>query len=138
MADRVLKVNYCYVTVPARTGQGARVLGALKSAGVNMLAFSGFPSGAGKAQLDIIAENMAAVRRVAAREGWKLSKVKKGFLVRGGDRVGAVHTHLSRLADEGINVTAANAVTTDNGRYAMTLWVKPKDYARATKALKAR
>ncbi|MHC4383718.1 MAG: hypothetical protein ACYS0J_12890 [Planctomycetota bacterium] len=38
MADRVRKVNYCYMTVPARAGHGAKILGELKDAGVDLLA----------------------------------------------------------------------------------------------------
>ena len=138
MADRVRKVNYCYVTVPARSGSGARALAELKDEGINMLAFSGFPSGAGKAQLDFVVDDAAAVRRVAKANKWKLSPVKKAFLVQGEDRAGAVHSQLSKLADAGISITAADAVTTDQGRYAMVLWVKPKDYTKAAKALGAR
>ena len=52
--------------------------------------------------------------------------------------VGAVHRHIAKLADAGINVTAADAVAAGNGRYGMILWVKPKDYARAARALNAR
>jgi predicted amino acid-binding ACT domain protein len=58
--------------------------------------------------------------------------------VQGSDRVGAVHADLRRLAEAGINVTAADAVTAGKGRYGMILWVKPRDYARAAKALRAR
>jgi hypothetical protein len=81
---------------------------------------------------------MAALRRVARRNGWRLSKVKKGFLIQGDDRVGAVHRHLQKLADAGINVTAADAVAAGKGRYGMLLWVKPRDYARAARALGVR
>jgi hypothetical protein len=52
--------------------------------------------------------------------------------------VGAVHNHLKKLADQKINITAADAVTAGKGRYAMLLWVRPKDYARAAAALRAR
>jgi hypothetical protein len=138
MADRVRKVNYCYAKVSARAGQGAAVLAELHGAGVNLLAFSGFPIGAGKAQLDLVAEDMAAVRRVARKQGWRLSKTKKAFLVQGDDRVGACHRQLQRLADQKINVTAADAVAAGKGRWAMILWVKPKDYGRAAKLLGAR
>jgi len=62
MADRVRKINYCYVTVPGRAGRGAKVLAGLKDAGVDLLAFSGFPAKGGKAQLDLIAQDLAAVR----------------------------------------------------------------------------
>jgi hypothetical protein len=138
MADRVRKVNYCYAKVSARAGQGAAILGALREAGVSLLAFSGFPVGGGKAQLDLVSNDMAAVRRVARKGGWRLSKNKRGFLVQGGDQVGACHRQLQKLADQKINVTAADAVAAGKGRYGMILWVKPKDYARAARVLGAK
>lgn len=138
MADRVRKVNYCYAKVSARAGQGAAILGALREAGVNLLAFSGFPIGGGKAQLDLVGTDMAGVRRVARKGGWRLSKNKKGFLVQGTDQVGACHRQLKKLADKKINVTAADAVAAGQGRWGMILWVKPKDYARAARVLGAK
>jgi hypothetical protein len=129
VADRVRKVNYCYPIVPNRAGQGARILTELTRAGINLLAYSGFPVGGGKSQLDLVLEDMGALRRVARRNG---------FLIQGTDQVGAVHRHLQKLADAGINVTAADAVAAGQGRYGMLLWVKPRDYARAAKALGAR
>ena len=138
MADRVSKVNYCYTMVSSRAGQGARVLEALRDAGVNLTAFSGFPAGGGRAQLDFVAERMSGLRRVAARNGWKLSRVKKAFLISGADTVGAVHRHVQKLADSGISITAADAVCAGGGRYGMLLWVKSRDYARAANALGAK
>ena len=138
MAHRVRKVNYCYVTVSSRAGHGAKVLGELKKAGVNLLAFSGFPTKGGKAQLDFIADNMAPLKRVARKNGWRLSKVKKGFLAQGDDAVGVAHRQIQKLADQKINITAADAVAAGKGRFGMILWVKPKDYARAAKALGAK
>jgi hypothetical protein len=138
MADTVRKVNYCYVTVSGRAGQGAKVLSEITDAGINMLGFSGFPQGTSKAQLDILAQNISAVRKVATRSGWKLSPVKKGFLIQGQDSVGAVYRHLQKLADAGVSVTASNAISAGAGRYGMVVWVKPKDYAKAAKALKAK
>jgi hypothetical protein len=136
--DRVRKVNYCYPIVPNRAGQGARMLSELTRAGINLLAYSGFPVGGGKSQLDQVPEDLGALRQVARRNEWRLSKVKKGFLIQGSDQVGAVHRHLQKLADAGINVTAADAVAAGQGRYGMLLWVKPRDYTRAAKALGAR
>lgn len=138
MADRVKTVNYVYLTVPNRAGNGARLLGELKDAGVNLLAYSGFPAKRGKAQLDLIPEDMAALKHLAKRKDWRLSKIKKGFLVQGKDDVGAVHRHIDKLAAEKINITAADAIAAGKNRYGMILWVKPKDYKRAAKVLKAR
>jgi hypothetical protein len=136
--DRVRRVNYCYPIVPNRAGQGARILSELTGAGINLLAYSGFPIEGRRAQLDLVLEDMGALRRVARRNGWRLSKVKKGFHIQGTDQVGAVNRQLQKLADAGINVTAADAVAAGQGRYGMILWVKPRDYARAAKALGAR
>lgn len=138
MADRVRKVSYCYIKVPNYPGRGAEALGALREAGVNLLAYSAFPIGGRKAQMDFVPEDMVAFKRVARQEGWRLSKVKKGFLVTGPDRPGAVHRHINKLADAGINITAADAVGAGKGRYGMILWVKPKQYARAARTLGAR
>ncbi len=138
MADRVQKVNYVYVKVPNRAGQGSRVLAELREAGVNLLAYSGFPISGGKAQLDLIPDNMAALKRVAKKNGWRLSTTKKGFLVQGNDQIGAVHRHINKLAANKINITAADAVAAGKRRYGMILWVKPKDYSRAARILKAK
>jgi hypothetical protein len=138
MADRVRKASYCYVKVPHRPGRGATVLGALADAGVNLLAYSGFPAGEGKAQLDFIVDSPAAVRRVAKRHGLRTSGTKRCFLIQGDDRVGAAHRHFAKLAKARVNVTAAEAVTAGKKRFGMILWVKPRDYARASKALGAR
>jgi hypothetical protein len=137
MADRVRKINYCYVTVPNRAGQGAGILHELQAAGINLLAYSGFPAKGGKAQLDIVPENMAALKRVARTNGWRVSPVKKGFLIQGNDRTGAASRHYQKLAAQRINVTAADAVAAGKGRYGMILWVKARDYSRAARALHA-
>jgi hypothetical protein len=137
MPDRVRKVSYCYLMVPSRPGQGARVLGALRDAGVDLVAYSGFPVGGGRAQIDLVSNSLPAITRIARKQGWRLSRAKKGFLIQGDDRVGAVQRHLQKLADGGVNVVAADAVTAGKGRYGMILWVKAKDYARAARRLGA-
>jgi hypothetical protein len=138
MPDQVRQVGYCYLTVPSRPGHGARVLAALKDAGVSLTAYSGFPVRGGKAQIDLVSTDMGAIARVARKEKWRLSPAKRGFLIQGDDRLGAVHRHLAKLAAAKVNVTAADAVTAGRGRYGMILWVKPKDYGRAARALGAR
>ncbi len=134
----VRKVSYVDLKVPNRANQAAQVLRALDEAGVNLLAFTGFPDKAGKSQIDLVTNDLAGVRRVARKQGWRLGKAKRGFLVQGKDRVGAVHRQIRKLADRRINMTALDAVAAGKGQYGMILWVKPKDYARAARALGAR
>jgi hypothetical protein len=88
--------------------------------------------------MDFVTANLAGLRRVAKKNGWRLSATKKGFLIQGTDEVGAVHRHMQKMADRRINVTAVDAVAAGKGRYGMILWVRPKDYARAARALGAK
>jgi hypothetical protein len=122
--------------VPNRPGTGARVLRELRKAGVNLIAFSGFPAGA-RAQLDFVPEDAAALRRALRRAGVKVSASKTGFLVHGSDRVGACSRLLDRLAAAKINLVAMDAVTAGRGRYGAIFWVKPRDVARAARVLGA-
>ena len=138
MPDRVKKVNYCYIKVPNRAGHGEEILRQLRESEVDLLMYSGFPIGGGKAQLDFVPRNMIAFRKVARKNGWRLSKAKKGFLVTGGDELGALHKHIRKLADAKINITAADAVAAGKGRYGMILWVNPNQYNRAARVLGAR
>jgi hypothetical protein len=136
MADIIRKVAYFAMDVPNRPGEGARLLKVLADAGVNLLAFSGFPSGK-KAQLDFIPEDVAVFKKAVKVAKIKTRPQKFGFLIQGNDRKGAVAQLLKTLADKKINVTAIDAVSAGVGRYAAILWVKPKDVNKAAKALGA-
>jgi hypothetical protein len=138
MAYKTRKVNYCYLTVNNRAGTAADILNQIKSAGINLLAFSGFPAKGGKSQLDLVADKLSGIMKLAKQNGWKVSKAKKGFLIQGSDEMGAASKPVNRLAQVKINVVAADAVAAGKGRYGMILWVKPKDYGRAARALNAK
>jgi hypothetical protein len=112
------------------------VLRAWADAGVNLLAFSGFPSGR-KAQLDIIPEDVAVFKNAVKMANMKTRPQKFGFLVQGVDRKGAVADLLKTLADKKINVTAIDAVSTGTGSYSAILWVDPRSVNKAAKALGA-
>ena len=137
MAHRARKVNYCKLMVPSRAGQALRILNALRDGRVNLLAFTGFPAG-GRAQIDLISDDMGGVRRVARQQGWRPSATKRGFLIQGDDKVGAVARVVAKLAKVGISMTAMDAVTAGKGRYGMILWVKSADYGRAARVLNAK
>ena len=137
MAERVRVVDYFYTTVSNKPGEGARALGTLAEAAVNLLAFSGFPAGR-QAQLDFIPEDTRAFRETARRAKWKVTGPKRVFLIDGDDRVGAGAELLTALAGAKINVTAIDAVCAGGGRYGVLLWVAPRDVRRAAKLLGAR
>jgi hypothetical protein len=134
MAEMIRKVDYFAMDVPDKPGEGARITGALAEAGVNLLAFTGFPSGR-RAQIDFVPQDTAAFKAAAKQARIKVKARKTGFLVQGDDRPGAVAGLLKRLADAKINVTAIDAVAAGMGRYGAILWVKSRDVNKAAKAL---
>jgi hypothetical protein len=136
MADSIRLVEYFYVTTPNKPGVGASMLGELRRAGVNLLAFSGFPSGRG-AQIDFVPENAAAFRAAAKQAKWKLTGPKRAFLIGGDDRPGAVAEFMQKLAEAKINVTAVDAACAGAGRFGAILWVEPRDVTRAARILGA-
>jgi len=135
MADAIRVVEYFYVIVPNKPGEGVRLLDTLRRERLNLLAFSAFPAGR-KSQVDLVPEDAAAFRRVAKKAKWKVKGPKKGFLVQGDDRVGAVADVIGALAAAKINITALDAVTV-HGRYGAIFWVAPKDLKKATKVVGA-
>lgn len=135
MADAARLVDYFYVTIPDKPGEGARLLETLRQEGVNLLAFSAFPA-ARKSQADFIPEDPAAFRRAAKKAKWKVIGPKKVFLLQGDDRVGALADVARALANAKVNVTALDAVSV-HGRYGAIFWVAAKDLKKAQKVVAA-
>ncbi|MBN1570735.1 MAG: hypothetical protein JXA73_23040 [Acidobacteria bacterium] len=135
MAQKIRKVDYFYIEAANKPGVGLGLLGALRDADINLLAFSGFPSGS-RAQIDFVPENTAAFKAAAKKAGFKLSAKKTGFLIEGEDRIGALVNVMEKLAAARINITAIDAVTAGKGRYGAIFWVKAPDIGRAAKILR--
>ncbi|MBI2466913.1 MAG: hypothetical protein HYV62_03695 [Candidatus Rokubacteria bacterium] len=136
MAEMVRRAQYFYTMAPDKAGEGAKALQVLKDAGVNLLAFSGFPAGK-RSQFDFVPEDPGAFRAAAKAAKWKVKGPKVCFLVEGDDRTGVCAEILGRLAAARINVTATDAVVAGAGRFGAILWVKPRDVNRAAKVLGA-
>ena len=137
MPSTIRKVSYAYVTAASKPGEAARILQALRDANVNLLAFSGFPQGRSKAQIDVVTDDLDALKGVAKGQKWKLSRIKRAFLVQGTDEVGAAVAPLAKLGAANINVIAADAIAAGEGRFGMIFWVEARNYNRAAKLLDA-
>jgi hypothetical protein len=135
MATKIRRAGYFTFQVEDKAGEGARLLGKLKDAQVNLLSFVAFPRG-GKAQVSVIPENADAFADAAKKVGLAPSARKECFLVQGDDRVGAAHDVVNRLAEAKISFTAGHACSA-GGSYGMTLFVKPADLPAAAKVLGA-
>ncbi len=136
MPDAVHLVAYFYIEISDKPGEAARVLSHLKAAGVNLVAFHGFPKGR-RAQLVFLPSDPAALKAAAKTARWKLVGPKKAIVIEGDDRVGALVDHFAKLAEAKINVTATDAVIAGAGMFGAVLWVKPRDVRRAARVLGA-
>jgi prephenate dehydratase len=136
MADMIRKVSYFYTTAPDKPGEGARLLQALRDAGINLLALHAFPS-ARKSQVDFVPSDSARFVALAKSAKIKLSKPKTAFLIEADDRVGALADVFRKLGAAKINVTAVTAVGSGMGRFGGIFWVKPRDVTKAATAVGA-
>src|SRR2546429_513595 len=93
MPNTIRKVSYAYVTAASKPGEAARILQALRDANVNVLAFSGFPQGRNKAQIDVVTDDLDALKGVARGRKWRLSRIKRAFLVQGTDEARTAGPH---------------------------------------------
>jgi len=134
--DTIRRADYFSLEVPNKVGEGARLLGALRDAGINLTAFTAFPSGR-RAQIDFIPDDSAAFKAAARKLGIKVEPRKTVFIVQGDDRPGAIAEICQRLADAGINMIAMDAASAGNERYAGMFWVDSGDVKKATKVLGA-
>jgi hypothetical protein len=132
--DTIRKADYFSLEVPHKPGEGARLLTALRDAGINLRAFTAFPSGR-RAQIDFIPDDSAAFKAAARKLGIKVGPRKTVFIVQGDDRPGAIAEICEKLANAGINMVAMDAASAGNGRYAGMFWVAPGDVRKAAKAL---
>ena len=134
MEDTIRAVEYFYATVEDRPGEGRRLLEHLSEKGVNLIAFTAFPVGDGRTQLDFVAESAEDLRSAATDAGIALVGPKKAFFIQGDDRVGALHQFLLTLSNAGINVRAANGTSSGIGGFGFILWVAPQDFEAAARA----
>ena len=133
MPDTIRPAQYFKMTTPDKPGEGARMLAVFRDAGVDLLAFSGFPQGR-RGQLDFVPADAAAFKTAAKHAKVKVEGPRTCFLIEGEDRSGACADLMAKLAGIKVNVTALQAISTGSGRYAGILWVKPRDVKKAAKA----
>jgi len=138
MATEITQFDYRYIIIDDQAATAAAALASLWKSGISLLGFSEFPHAAGKAQLDLIAEDSEDLLKTARANGLTLSDRKSGFLIRGENRPSEVMVGiLNRLADARIRVTSLQAVSAGAGRFGALLWVRPMDVGAAAKALGA-
>ena len=114
MAEEIRVVEHYSASILNKVGEGARVLGALRDGGVNLIAFWGYKHGAGGAQLEFIPEDSATFLAAAKRAKLRLRK-STALYIHGEDRPGAIADILAKLAGKHINVAAVQGVCSGGG-----------------------
>jgi hypothetical protein len=137
MPETIRQVDHYSATVSNKVGEGARVLGALRGAGVNLIALWGYPRNATRAVIEFIPENGAAFVAAAKAAKLKLSKKQIAFLAQGVDRPGAIADICARLAAAKVNIGAIQAVCAGAGGYGAVIFLPQAAVGKAAKALGA-
>ena len=136
MSFSVTEIEYYYSLVSDKPGEARKLLEFLSEKQVNLLAFTAFPGGEGKSQLDFFPADPEVLKNAAEDANISLVGPKKAFLIQGDDNVGALYNFHLKLSNAGINIHASNAVVDGTGRFGYIIWVNPDDYAEASKALR--
>jgi hypothetical protein len=136
MRPSLRRVESYSMEVPNRPGEAYRILQALDESGVNLIFFTAYPAGEGKALVDLVVDDPLRLHR--AVEETHLPPVRRtpAFMISGPERLGGAAEILRRLADAHINVHAASG-TAQGDAYGMVLWIPPNEFDAAAKALGA-
>jgi hypothetical protein len=137
MSQQITEVEYYYAIVADKPGEARKLLEFLSEKSVSLLAFTVFPVGDGKSQLDFFPEEPELLASAARDAGMELIGPKKAFFVQGDDRLGALYDPHLKLSNAGINIHASNGVVDGTGRFGYVIWVAPEDYAAASEVLKS-
>jgi hypothetical protein len=135
MAFTIRRVDYFYTTIKDQPGEAYKLLSQLAASGVNLLAFSGVPTGPARTQLAIFPEDTLKLTDAAQKAGLRLDGPYRALMAHGDDELGALAGIHMKLYEANANVYASSGVTDGKGSFGYVLYIRPEDYDRAVKAL---
>jgi hypothetical protein len=135
MAFKIRRVEYFHATVVDQPGEAYKVLSALASLGVNLLAFTAVPVGPETTQLTLFPEDPSKMASEARKARMALDGPHRALLVQGDDELGVLASVHEKIYRANVNVFASTAVADGYGKYGHLIYVRPEDYERAAKAL---
>lgn len=137
MADNIAVLPYFSVTVPNKTGEGAKLLGALRDAGVNLLGLWAYPVRGKKAQFDLVPADPKLFAKAAKKLKLECGPKQNLICWNGEDRPGAAADAAAKLAAAGIDIHAMQAITSGEGRFGALIQLAQSDIKKAVKILSA-
>ena len=135
MADAIRRVEYFHATVVDQPGEAYRILSALESLGVDLLAFTAVPVGPDRTQLTLFPADPSKMASEAQRARMTLDGPHPALLLQGDDELGALLTVHEKLYRAEVNVYASTGVSDGSGKYGYVIYVREEDCERAAKAL---
>jgi hypothetical protein len=130
----IKRVKYFSISTEDKPGELSRFANRMKEANVDMAGVWGFAKGQGKAEIIVVPKDPDKFKKAALAAGWT-TKEGSCFHLTGEDRVGALSDTLDRVAQEGINLHAVDALSL-GGKYTAYVWTDEKDVERLAKVLK--
>ena len=112
-------------SVEAKPGTLAAVTKVLKENEVDLSGLWGFGIGQGKGEIIAVPKDPEKFKQAATKAGWTV-KESTCLEISGEDKVGALVEALDKVAAEGANLHALNAVTL-SGQYGGTIWSEEID-----------
>jgi len=134
----VKTINYYSVVVANKAGEAVRVLSALKEAGVNLTGFWGYPIKGKKAVLDIAPEDAKAFQKAVKKLGLDAGSKKPALFAACEDQPGALLDVVAKITAAGINIHAAQAISSASGQFGAFIQVDEADFKKAKKAAGAK
>ncbi len=128
------RATFFVIATEDRPGQLARFSHCMSEKEVNLAAVWSFGTGRGNAEIMAIPRDPDRFRQIARDSGW-VCREGSCFHLSGEDRAGALADTLDRIAQEGINLHAVDAIGFE-GRYSSYIWCDEKDVEALRSILK--
>lgn len=135
MGSEIRRIQYFRVTVKDVPGAAFTVLSALKSQGVNLVAFTAVPIAVNETQLILFPDSTMSFTRAAANVHMETDGPHAALLVQGDDSLGAIADIHGVLADDGINVVGATGIADGRGMFGYVIHLRESDVDRAAHLL---
>jgi hypothetical protein len=130
----IARKTYFLISTEDRPGQLARFSKQMSEHEINLHAVWSFGTGRGNAEIIAIPWDVHVFRKAAREAGWTFRE-GNCFFLSGEDRAGALADTLDRIAQEGINLHAVDAMGFE-GRYSAFVWCDENDVEKLRLVLK--
>lgn len=135
MSASVRPVDYYTTTVHDTPDAAYRLLGALATSGINLLAFNAIPVGLQATQLVLFPEHNELLAEIARARDLDLAGPSRALLIQGDDELGTLARLHEKLVAAGAHPFASSGVTDGRGGFGYVVYLRKEEYDLAARAL---